>query len=68
MNLLLSMFAISTSIRFGESYLHLMFLKERKVNGSPVIKKKAEKLFVIDLSIAYSKYFIQLFHEAVYKI
>lgn len=65
MNLLLRMFAISTSIRFGENCLHLMFLKEMKVNGSQVTKKKTEKS-VVDSSIAYSKYFIQLFHEAVF--
>lgn len=45
-----------------------MFLKEKKVNGSLFIKKKAEKLFISDSSVAYRKCFIHLFHEAVLKI
>ena len=45
-----------------------MFLVEGKVNRSLIIKREAQKLFVIDLSVTYSKYFIQIFHEAVFKI
>lgn len=41
---------------------------ERKVNRSLVIKIKTQKSFVNDSSITYSKYFTQIFNEAVLKI
>lgn len=55
----------STSISFGKRYLHRMFLGEGKVNGSLVIKRKAQQPFVIDSSITYSKfrYFMRLYSK-----
>lgn len=63
---LLRMFVISTSVSFVKSYLHHVFLEEGKVNGSLVIKRKTQKLFVIDSSITVNisfRYFMRWYSK-----
>lgn len=67
MNLLLRMLATSASIRFGGKLFSPYVFEGKEGEWITGFQEKNWEV-VIDSSIAYCKYFIHLFNEAVFKI